>query len=162
MSQDLWRRRDLVAGAGWAAIGLALAGGSVAFLRFLFRRAPIEPPSVFSAGPPAEYRPGTVSDRFLKSWRVFLVRTETQMFALHGRCTHLGCTPRWLDRDDKFKCPCHGSGFTNEGINFEGPAPRPLDRARIWLAPDGEVRVDVSRRYPHVEWGDPDAAITFS
>ena len=46
-------------------------------------------------------------------------------------CTHLGCTPNWLEGEQKFKCPCHGSGFYKDGINFEGPAPRPLERYAI-------------------------------
>ena len=37
--------------------------------------------------------------------------------------------PNWLDGEQKFKCPCHGSGFYMTGVNFEGPAPRPLERA---------------------------------
>ena len=62
-------------------------------------------------------------------------------------CTHLGCTPNWLEAEQKFKCPCHGSGFYKDGINFEGPAPaaagalRDLDRQR---------RPDRSRQEPHV------------
>ncbi len=45
----------------------------------------------------------------------------------------------------KFKCPCHGSGFRITGINFEGPAPRPLERYAVRLAEDGQIEVDRSR-----------------
>jgi cytochrome b6-f complex iron-sulfur subunit len=48
--------------------------------------------------------------------------------ALFAKWTYLGCTPRWLATEDKFKCPYHGSGFYKSAMNFEGPAPRPLDR----------------------------------
>ena len=48
-------------------------------------------------------------------------------YALFTICTHLGCTPNFLSAENKFKCPCHGSGFYKDGINFEGPAPRPLE-----------------------------------
>ena len=61
-------------------------------------------------------------------------------------CTHLGCTPNWLEAENKFKCPCHGSGFYMSGINFEGPAPRPLERVTVSLADDGQVLVD---KRPH-------------
>src|SRR6266851_1754035 len=47
----------------------------------------------------------------------------------------------------KFKCPCHGSGFYKTGVNFEGPAPRPLERARIVLADDGQILVDKSVKF---------------
>ena len=35
----------------------------------------------------------------------------------------------------------------SEGVNFEGPAPRPMDRANVQLAPDGQIIVDTSRLY---------------
>ena len=66
---------------------------------------------------------------------------------IYARCTHLGCTPDWKPAENKFKCPCHGSGYDSEGINFEGPAPRPMDRAKVEIAPDGQILVDVSKLY---------------
>ena len=49
--------------------------------------------------------------------------------------------------EEKFKCPCHGSGFRSSGINFEGPAPRPLERYKISLAPDGQIIVDKNKSF---------------
>ena len=49
--------------------------------------------------------------------------------------------------ENKFKCPCHGSGYDGEGVNFEGPAPRPMDRAHVELAPDGQILVNVAKLY---------------
>ena len=74
-------------------------------------------------------------------------------------CTHLGCTPNWLSGEQKFKCPCHGSGFRKTGINFEGPAPRPLERFRVTLADDGQILVDKTRKYQWEkgEWNDPES-----
>ena len=74
-------------------------------------------------------------------------------------CTHLGCTPNWLEAEQKFKCPCHGSGFRKTGINFEGPAPRPLERYRIGLADDGQVLVDKSAKFQGEkgEWANPES-----
>ncbi|MFQ5777536.1 MAG: ubiquinol-cytochrome c reductase iron-sulfur subunit, partial [Terriglobia bacterium] len=48
---------------------------------------------------------------------------------------------------NKFKCPCHGSGYDTDGINFEGPAPRPMDRARVELNAQGQIVVDVGKLY---------------
>ena len=154
---DIWGRRDFLTNVGWTGILGTLAVSFGGFARLLFRRAPVQPPTVFSAGRPADYRPGTVSDRFLREWRVFIVRHEQRVFAVYGSCTHLGCTPRWDRRADRFKCPCHGSGFTAQGVNFEGPAPRPLDRARVWLDRDGQLRVDVATRYAQDRWEDDGA-----
>jgi cytochrome b6-f complex iron-sulfur subunit len=48
--------------------------------------------------------------------------------ALYGVCTHLGCLPRWVDTNNRFECPCHGSKFQKNGRYIEGPAPRSMDR----------------------------------
>ncbi|MBI4816081.1 MAG: Rieske 2Fe-2S domain-containing protein [Deltaproteobacteria bacterium] len=155
----LWGRRDVLTLAGWASVAGALFTGSVAFVRLLYRRAPIDPPTTFRAGRPAEYLPGTVSDRYLRSWRVYIVRESDRLFALFAKCTHLGCTPRWYASDHKFKCPCHGSGFTLAGINFEGPAPSALVRAKIWLRSDGEILVDVGQRFDATHFDLPEASL---
>ena len=68
-----------------------------------------------------------------------------ELRAFSAVCTHLGCTPNWLAGENKFKCPCHGSGFYMTGINFEGPAPRPLERYRVVLADDGQVLIDKTK-----------------
>ena len=74
------------------------------------------------------------------------VRTES-LFCIFAKCTHLGCTPDWKPAENKFKCPCHGSGYTPEGVNFEGPAPRPMDRAQVELDATGQIVVDTSRLF---------------
>ncbi len=155
----LWGRRDVLTALGWSAVGTSLLAASAAFGRLLFRRAPVEAPTLFRAGRPTDYAPGTVSDRFLKTWRVFIVHEGGRLYAIFGRCTHLGCTPRWYSRESKFKCPCHGSGFDTAGVNFEGPAPRPLQRARIWQDDAGDLWVDVGRRFERADWGQPGATL---
>jgi Rieske Fe-S protein len=87
-------------------------------------------------------------------------------------CTHLGCTPRFFsdvtsdlvtqgisgirDPDTRqvanranpilpgFKCPCHGSRYFRDAINFFGPAPRPMDRVSVELGRDGRLLIDRS------------------
>jgi cytochrome b6-f complex iron-sulfur subunit len=80
-----------------------------------------------------------------------------EIYALRSVCTHLGCTPNWLDAEQKFKCPCHGSGFYKDGINFEGPAPRPLERYAIRIADDGQLEIDKSKIFQEEkgQWADP-------
>jgi cytochrome b6-f complex iron-sulfur subunit len=75
------------------------------------------------------------------------VRNTEGIFVISAICTHLGCTPDWKPSENKFKCPCHGSGYDPEGINFEGPAPRPMDRAHVELDPEGQIVVDLSHVY---------------
>jgi cytochrome b6-f complex iron-sulfur subunit len=110
--------------------------------------------------------PGDVNIDFtpVKPSGFWIIREEERIAALSIICTHLGCIPSWLPNDRKFKCPCHGSGFKPNGTNFEGPAPRPLERFKIYLDGD-QVIVDRSRKFlamgPNdtAVWSDPEASI---
>ena len=129
--------------------------------RFMFPNILTEPPTVFKVGTPDTFPPDTVYAKLKSQYAVWIVNTiykgERQIFALQTVCTHLGCTPNWLEGEQKFKCPCHGSGFYIDGINFEGPAPRPLERYAIRVADDGQLEVDKSKRFQEEmgDWADP-------
>ena len=155
----IWSRRDFFSLAGWGGILAALAAGGLAFGRFMFPRVLFEPLPTFKAGLPEEYPVGTVSERWKQEQRVWIVHEPDGFYAILAVCTHLGCTPNWLNTENKFKCPCHGSGFRRTGINFEGPAPRPLERVKIALADDGQLLIDKSVlfRFENGEWTKPDA-----
>ena len=47
-------------------------------------------------------------------------------YGLNAVCTHLGCVVPWNKAENKFKCPCHGSQYNNEGKVIRGPAPLSL------------------------------------
>ena len=134
-------------GVGWAAFLGATGGFFTIMIRFLFPNVLFEPPQSFKIGIPEDFSPGTVDLRFKKDYNVWIVRETDKVYALSTVCTHLGCTPNWLETDKKFKCPCHGSGFRSTGVNFEGPAPRPLERYRIFLADDGQIVVDKNKKF---------------
>jgi len=106
------------------------------FLRFFFPRVLYEPKTVFTIGYPADFAFG-VDTKFQKDYRIWVVRNAERIFVIYARCTYLGCTPDWKPSENKFKCPCHGSGYDNEEINFEGLAPRPMDRAKVELNAEG-------------------------
>ena len=152
-------RRRFLNYTGWLGILGSLAVSLLGFLRFLFPRVLFEPPTQFKAGLPADYAVGAVDTRFVASQRVWIIREENGFYALSAICTHLGCTPAWLATENKFKCPCHGSGFRRTGVNFEGPAPRPLERVRIALADDGHLLIDKGKsfRQEKGEWSSSDA-----
>ncbi len=153
-------------GVAWGAFSAASAAALAATGRFMFPNVLNEPPQQFKAGLPSEYGAG-VDERWKEKFGVWIVRTPNDVvqrssgfFALIVTCTHLGCTPNYLSAEGKFKCPCHGSGFRAEsGINFEGPAPRPLERARIVLAEDGQLLIDKARKFQYElgQWADPEA-----
>ena len=128
----------------------------------MFPNVLFEPKTSFKAGPPDDYEIGKVDERWKEKYGVWIVRTAEGLYALSVICTHLGCTPNWLDNEQKFKCPCHGSGFYKSGINFEGPAPRPLERFRISLADDGQILIDKSKKFQQEkgEWNNSESFLT--
>jgi len=130
----------------WAAFAAFMTAWFIAFFRFFLPRTLFEPATSFKIGYPADYGLG-VDTKFQQKFRIWVDRTPDRIFVIYARCTHLGCTPDWKPAENKFKCPCHGSGYDSEGVNFEGPAPRPMDRARVEIAPDGQILVDVSKLY---------------
>ncbi len=132
----------------------------------MFPNVLAEPPSTIKVGEPSKFDPEDVNERFKTEWGFWIVRStryngQDIIYALQTVCTHLGCPPNWLANEQKFKCPCHGSGFYISGINFEGPAPRPLERFKLTLADDGQIVVDKSQKFQQElgQWSDPDSFI---
>ena len=142
---------------GWAGFIAATGAGLSAVGRLFFPNITFEPPQQFKAGFPSEYDINKVDERFKKKYGVWIVRNERGLYVLSTVCTHLGCTPNWLEAESKFKCPCHGSGYYSTGINFEGPAPRPLERFKVLTAEDGQIFVDKTAKYQFEkgQWNDP-------
>ena len=72
--------------------------------------------------------------------RFWMSNAENGVVALYNVCTHLGCLPKWVDSNNRFECPCHGSKYQLNGTYIEGPAPRSLDRFRMTITFDnGDV-----------------------
>jgi cytochrome b6-f complex iron-sulfur subunit len=145
----------------WGAFAASLGLASTASIRFLFPNVLFEPPSTFKAGLSDEYPLGKVDTRWKEQFRCWIVHYSDIIYCLNATCTHLGCTPNWLESEEKFKCPCHGSGFYISGINFEGPAPRPLERFGITIAEDGQLVVDKSKifQYEKGQWSNPESFV---
>lgn len=116
------------------------------FLRFFFPRALFEPETVHTIGYPTDFQIG-VNEKYKQAYRIWVVKEPPRLFVIFAKCTHLGCTPDWKPGENKFKCPCHGSGYTPEGINFEGPAPRPMDRCLVTVDAQGSIVVDTSKLF---------------
>ncbi len=135
-------RRSII----WTAVAGFLTANFLMFLRFFLPRAIFEPNTVFRIGLPGDFGIG-VDTKFQQQYRVWVVRNAERLFVIYARCTHLGCTPDWKASENKFKCPCHGSGYDSEGVNFEGPAPRPMDRAHIEMDAEGQLVVNTARLY---------------
>jgi cytochrome b6-f complex iron-sulfur subunit len=130
----------------WGAIASFSGVLGLSLLRFFLPRTIFEPSSIFRIGFPGDYALG-VDTKWQQQYRIWVVKNTERLFVIYARCTHLGCTPDWKESENKFKCPCHGSGYDSEGVNFEGPAPRPMDRAEVKLDAEGQVVVNVGKLY---------------
>ncbi len=157
--QQLNRREFLsFLSLGWITFTAACAGLASLAFRFSYPNVNFEPEMDFLAGRPEDYEEG-VDERWKNGFGVWVFKNEGKLVALSNICTHLGCIPTWLPAELKFKCPCHGSGYYPNGINFEGPAPRPLERYNVSLTPEGLIKIDKTKiyRYEKGQWDLPGA-----
>jgi menaquinol-cytochrome c reductase iron-sulfur subunit len=59
---------------------------------------------------------------------VYVVPGESgKLKVLSSVCPHLGCAVRWIDKKERFICPCHGGTFTKTGVHVAGPPLRAMD-----------------------------------
>ena len=98
---------------------------------------------VINAGPVDKFTPNTIT-AFVRG-RFYLARLKDGGFlALSSKCTHLGCTLPWLEKEKKFVCPCHASAFDIAGNVINAPAPRALDIYAVNIEND-IVKVDTAK-----------------
>ncbi len=78
--------------------------------------------------------------------KFYLCRLKDGGFlAVSRKCTHLGCTVPWSDKEKKFVCPCHASAFDIKGEVISPPAPRALDVYHLYIE-NNIVKVDTGKR----------------
>jgi len=56
-----------------------------------------------------------------------LFARKDRVWAVSRKCTHLGCTLHYVEKDDLLECPCHQSRFSSDGRLLNGPAKAPLN-----------------------------------
>src|SRR3954464_10101662 len=98
-------RLPICSASGWFAMTTASSRSAPSALILAARRATSVPRT--STNAPATARAIAASDLL----RLWVVRYDDRFIAISAICTHLGCTPRYLGTEDKYKCPCHGSGY---------------------------------------------------
>lgn len=156
-------RRSFLKIIGIGSFFITLGISAIATIRFFFPRVLFEEPALFKAGTTDEFlsqdkTPGVqVYEKWKEAHAVWIVRENDRLYAIQAKCTHLGCTPNWFADDAVFKCPCHGSRYHADGVNFAGPAPRPLDRFRISIDDERVISIDKSRTYTFRDFDKPGA-----
>lgn len=133
----------------WMGLGILalieITGLVIVYLRPSKRRAKSsEFGAIVEAGPVERFALNSVT-AFVRG-KFYLCRLEDGGFlAVSRKCTHLGCTVAWLDKEKRFACPCHASAFDIRGEVINPPAPRPLDIYRLYIE-NNIVKVDTSKR----------------
>jgi len=99
--------------------------------------------TVIIGGSVDKFAPNTIT-AFVRG-RFYLARLKDGGFlALSSKCTHLGCTLPWVEKESKFVCPCHASAFDITGNVINAPAPRALDIYAVNIEND-IVKVDTAK-----------------
>lgn len=70
------------------------------------------------------------------------VDPQQRVRALDARCTHEGCTVRYVADDDIVLCACHNARFDTDGKVLSGPPPKPLPKFKAQRLVDGSILVD--------------------
>ena len=154
------RRRVLQVGF-WSSVGAMAAGAGACGLGLIY------PKQVTGFGGevnvPAADIPAPGEKKQIAEGRFWLVNlTEEQggpgLLALWWKCPHLGCTVPWRPtfvwpdpttgalKQGWFRCPCHGSTYTDAGIRVYGPAPRSMDTMAVTVSSSGDITVDTGSR----------------
>src|ERR1035437_5204943 len=141
-------RRKFVLAAGNGAIAIAALGSIGVTLDFLAPKVLLELPKRFVIGMLATMQPHSVT--FDAEHRLIVFRDKQgYVYAISAVCTHLGCIVEWKETgipghpEGVIACPCHGSVFSKTGDVIRGPAPRSLDRFKMYLEED-RVIVDMT------------------
>ena len=146
------RRRSGLGRYGLVAACLLLV--AVAAVLLAVRRDPPTPaatalPAGFvDLGSVDDLAPGDV--RWFEQHRLFLVRTDTEIFAFSQRSPKSGCRLATRDELDTeffgsgawFADPCHGSAFLLDGTRVGGPSTRGMYRYRVDAA-SGRIIADL-------------------
>jgi cytochrome b6-f complex iron-sulfur subunit len=150
------RRRMLLVGF-WTSIAAMVAGAATCSLDLIY------PTKVTGFGGkvtvPAAQVPAQGNKVQIAEGRFWLVNLNAEqggpgLLALWWKCPHLGCTVPWRPtfvwpdpttgalKQGWFRCPCHGSTYTDAGIRVFGPAPRSMDTMAISVSESGDITVD--------------------
>ena len=125
----------------------------------------VEPPVLI--GRAADFPPGSITEIMLETTFVdpvapafqqrvtvspvpaYLVHDPTEgFFVWYRRDPHSGCDFPWVEQDELFIDPCHGSAYSRTGAYVRGPSTRSLDRFGVTTNADGVIVVDVRAFQP--------------
>ena len=124
-------RRDFMKTA-WKGLGI-VAGLEMVGLTFHYlsdRKSESTIDNLFEVGLADEFPINSVTA--FRQGHFYIVRTGDGGFiAVSIKCSHLGCSIIWQEKESEFICPCHSSKFNLMGEVISPPAPRALDYFKV-------------------------------
>jgi cytochrome b6-f complex iron-sulfur subunit len=150
-------RRSVLLTGFWASMGAAIAGMGACGLDIIYPTVVTGFGGTVNVPASAVPRPGEKVE--IPEGRFWLVNLTAEqggpgLLALYRRCPHLGCTVPWRPefvfpdpttgalKQGWFRCPCHGSTYTDAGVRVFGPAPRSMDTMDITVTGGGDLVVN--------------------
>jgi cytochrome b6-f complex iron-sulfur subunit len=141
-------RRGVLRVAFWTGLGAMLLGIASTTIYSLWPRAVSGFGSPIFVGTIDQLEPGQkLHNLEARAWVVRFDADQAQrngteegaVLALYHKCPHLGCTVPYRENfsfedprsgstyNGWFRCPCHGSTYSDAGVRVFGPAPRSMD-----------------------------------
>jgi Rieske Fe-S protein len=125
-------RRRFLEYTGWALAG----GGLVWVVSRFVRPQPVTDLSRRITVCSANELPGGAA-LHLPELNIHVLHGDSGLYALSGRCSHLGCSV--LKQPEGFSCPCHGGRFDQLGQPTAGPPTRPLTWVKLTIGADHTI-----------------------
>ena len=117
--KTVWKGLGIIA-------GVELGGLTIHYLADRQNKKDVNNSSIFEVGFPNEFPKGSVTP--FRVGNFYLIHSVDGGFlAISLKCTHLGCSIIWDEKQNQFLCPCHSSKFSILGDVLNTPAPRALD-----------------------------------
>ncbi len=160
------RRKVLLIGF-WTGMGAMALGIVATILNSLYPRGITGFGTTIAAGSLSALAPGQkIHNLDAKAWMVRFNAEQAQrnpgaqegaVLALYQKCPHLGCTVPWradFSFEDPrsgqtypgwFRCPCHGSTYSDAGVRVFGPAPRSMDTFELTIDAAGTMQVNTGK-----------------
>jgi len=146
MEKETYSRRSFF-NKLWIGLGALAFGEMIAMIIAFFRpgkklTSAMDEEAIV-AGPVDNFEPGSVS-AFVQG-KFYLARLEDGGFLAMSRyCTHLGCAIPWVEKENRFVCPCHSSEFEITGEVANPPAARSLDLYQVRIE-NNILKVDTNQ-----------------
>ena len=146
LRQSLISRRRFLGSVILAEVVAMVTAVMYAPLRFLFHKFKWPLPKRIAIPLEAVQKmPVNSAQYFNFGWMpgILLRRSQEHFTAFNATCTHLDCTITYQPGKKHFLCNCHLGIFNLEGVNIEGPPPRPLEQLNVEIEGD---RLIISRQ----------------